>query len=318
MSNFLTNIAPEIIYTLCGLVSIYTAITAISKDKKAIGTALFWSLFGITFIFGKVIPYEVTGIILVIMGLLTVTKQVKLVPIDDVSTEIKAKSNESIKSKIFIPAVLIGLLSFAFSFVRYTVVVDGTSMSRALDGAVMVGLACLVSLLTALLICKPKFKETGEQTSKLLMQVGAVSLLPQLLGALGTLFTQAGVGSVISEMIAVIVPEGNIFIGVLIYCIGMVVFTMIMGNAFAAFSVITVGIGFPFVMMQGGDPAVIGALGMTCGFCGTLLTPMAANFNIVPAAVLETKNKWQIIMVQVPFAVILIAVHVALMLLLAF
>ncbi|MCB6314216.1 DUF979 domain-containing protein, partial [Gordonibacter pamelaeae] len=73
-----------------------------------------------------------------------------------------------------------------------------------------------------------------------------------------------------------------------IYCLGMVIFTMIMGNAFAAFSVITLGIGIPFVIAQGGNPVVVGALGMTCGFCGTLLTPMAANFNIVPTAVLET------------------------------
>ena len=318
MGQFLTNTAPEIIYTLCGLVSIYTALTAITKDKKAIGTAIFWSLLGITFIFGKVIPYEVTGVILVVMGLLTATKQVKLVAIPEIAPEVKVKANEKIKSAIFIPAVLIGLLSFAFSFVRYTLEVEGEATSRGLDGAVMVGLACLISLLVAVVICKPKFQETGEQTSKLLMQVGAVSLLPQLLGALGTLFTEAGVGDVISSMIAVIVPEGNIFIGVLVYCAGMVIFTMIMGNAFAAFSVITVGIGFPFVMMQGGDPAIVGALGMTSGFCGTLLTPMGANFNIVPAAVLETKNKWQIIKTQAPFAAILIVVHVALMLLLAF
>ncbi len=318
MHNFLSTVAPEIIYTLCGLVSIFTAYTAFKKDSKSVCTAIFWGLLGLIFIFGKLIPYEITGGLLVIMGLLTASKQVKLVSIDDVTTEAKATANASIKSKIFIPAVLIGLLSFAFSFINYKTEIDGEVVTKGLDGAVMVGLACIVSLIVAIVICKPKFKETGEQTSKLLMQVGAVSLLPQLLGALGTLFTEAGVGDVISQLIGQVVPEGNILIGVLIYCAGMVIFTMIMGNAFAAFSVITVGIGFPFVMMQGGDPAIIGALGMTCGFCGTLLTPMAANFNVVPAAVLETKNKWKVIIVQLPFAVILIAVHVALMLLLAF
>ena len=49
---------------------------------------------------------------------------------------------------------------------------------------------------------------------------------------------------------------------------------MLMGNAFAAFTVIT-SIGIPFVIAQGGDPIVAGALAMTGGFCGTLLTPMA-------------------------------------------
>ena len=98
----------------------------------------------------------------------------------------------------------------------------------------------------------------------------------------------------------------------------MVIFTMIMGNAFAAFSVITLGIGIPFVIAQGGNPVVVGALGMTCGFCGTLLTPMAANFNIVPTAVLETRNKWTVIKAQAPMAFAMIIVHIVLMLLLAF
>lgn len=150
------------------------------------------------------------------------------------------------------------------------------------------------------------------------MQVGSASLLPQLLGALGQVFTKAGVGDVISTMMAGILPEGSIFFGVVVYCLAMVIFTMIMGNAFAAFSVITVGIGIPFVIAQGGDASVVGALGMTCGYCGTLLTPMAANFNIVPTAVLETKDKWTIIKAQAPMALLLILIHIILMLTLAF
>lgn len=93
---------------------------------------------------------------------------------------------------------------------------------------------------------------------------------------------------------------------------------MIMGNGFAAFSVITVGIGIPFVIQQGGDPAMIGALGLTAGFCGTLMTPMAANFNIVPSAVLETKSKYAVIKAQLPMALTMIVVHVILMLVLGF
>lgn len=182
----------------------------------------------------------------------------------------------------------------------------------------MIGIACVVALILAIIICKPKVNETRGNTSRLLMSVGSACLLPQLLGALGTLFTQAGVGEVISQIISSVVPSGNIVVGVLVYCAGMVIFTMIMGNAFAAFSVITVGIGVPFVIMQGGNPAIVGALGMTCGFCGTLLTPMAANFNIVPCAVLETKDKWTVIKAQAPMASIMIVVHVVLMLFMAF
>ena len=102
------------------------------------------------------------------------------------------------------------------------------------------------------------------------------------------------------------------------YCLGMAIFTMIMGNGFAAFAVITVGIGIPFVIMQGGNPAIVGTLGLTAGFCGTLLTPMAANFNIVPANLLETKSQYTIIKYQAPFAIVMLVLHMILMYLLAF
>ena len=152
----------------------------------------------------------------------------------------------------------------------------------------------------------------------MLQSVGAVSILPQLLAALGALFTAAGVGDVISSGISSVLPQGNIFIGVSAYCIGMAVFTMIMGNAFAAFSVITVGIGIPFVFAQGANVAIAGALALTAGYCGTLLTPMAANFNIMPAALLEIEDKNSIIKHQAPVALILLAIHIVLMYFLAF
>jgi len=74
----------------------------------------------------------------------------------------------------------------------------------------------------------------------------------------------------------------------------------------------------PFVYSQGADPAVAGALALTAGYCGTLMTPMAANFNIVPAAILETKNKNRVIISQVPFGVVLLGAHIVLMYVLAF
>ena len=126
------------------------------------------------------------------------------------------------------------------------------------------------------------------------------------------------VGHVIAAGVGAIIPEGNHFIAVAVYCIGMALFTMIMGNGFAAFAVITVGIGYPFLIAQGANPVVVGALGLTAGYCGTLMTPMAANFNIMPAALLETKSKYAIIISQLPVALIMLAIHIILMYVLAF
>ena len=103
------------------------------------------------------------------------------------------------------------------------------------------------------------------------------------------------------------------------YTFGMAIFTMVMGNAFAAFPVMTAGIGLPLIVQRfGGDPAIMGAIGMLSGFCGTLMTPMAANFNIVPAALLELKDRNGVIRAQVPTALLLLLANTALMYVLVF
>ena len=147
--------------------------------------------------------------------------------------------------------------------------------------------------------------------------VGPLSMLPMLLAALGAVFTAAGVGDVISRLVSNIIPAGNVTIGIIVYAIGMAVFTMIMGNAFAAISVMTVGIGAPFALKYGADPVVIGSLALTCGYCGTLCTPMAANFNIVPVAILEMKDKNGVIKKQVLVAVVMLVVQIVMMIMMS-
>jgi uncharacterized membrane protein len=96
----------------------------------------------------------------------------------------------------------------------------------------------------------------------------------------------------------------------------MVLFTMIMGNAFAAITVMTVGIGAPFVLAYGANPVVIGMLALTCGYCGTLLTPMAANFNILPVAILNMKDRWGAIKNQVLVAIFMLVFQICYMIVL--
>ena len=144
--------------------------------------------------------------------------------------------------------------------------------------------------------------------------VGPLSMLPMLLAALGAVFTAAGVGDVISSLVSNIIPAGNVTIGIIVYAIGMAVFTMIMGNAFAAITVMTVGIGAPFVLKYGADPVVIGSLALTCGYCGT---PMAANFNMVPVAILEMKDKNGVIKKQVLVAIIMLVVQIVMMIMMS-
>ena len=107
--------------------------------------------------------------------------------------------------------------------------------------------------------------------------------------------------------------EGGVLLAlaVLLYAFGMVIFTMIMGNAFAAFPVMTAAIGVPILIQQdAGNAAVIGAVGMLAGYCGTLMTPMAANFNIVPAALLELRNQYGVVKVQIATAIPLLICNI--------
>ena len=154
-----------------------------------------------------------------------------------------------------------------------------------------------------------------KESERFLSIMGPLCMLPQLLGCLGGVFTAAGVGEVIAGIVENFVPKGNVNIGIIVFAIGMVLFTMIMGNAFAAITVMTVGIGGPFVLSYGADPIVIGMLALTCGYCGTLCTPMAANFNSVPVAILNMKDRWGVIKNQVIVAIVMLVFQIAYMIL---
>ncbi len=302
------DILLEVLFILCGLVALSASIYSFKDEghPTRLGSSLFWGLLGIIFIFGPYIPKNIVGVIIIVMAILTARKQVRLGNIRGKSEEFRLKQAERIGNKIFIPALMIAI--FAFGIAQFT----------TLGGLVGLGIGAIVALITGLIVTRSKTVEAIEGGSSLLQQVGSSSLLPQILAALGALFNAAGVGEVIATGISRVIPEGNIVLGLIAYFAGMVVFTMIMGNAFAAFSVITVGVGAPFVLSQGANPAIIGALAMTAGYCGTLLTPMAANFNIVPAAILEMKDEYGVIKTQIPVALTMFVIHIIVALLLAF
>ncbi|OTN77656.1 hypothetical protein A5886_002756 [Enterococcus sp. 8G7_MSG3316] len=301
MAGWIDNIL-EFFYILIGLLAIMTAVRVFRETSHPtrLGTAAFWLLLGIVFAFGNFIPYMIDGILIVLMGCLTMFKQVQIGKIVDVEEAKAETSARKIGSLIFVPCISLAVIAVAISY-------------TPLGGQVGIGIASVLALLIAIAITGAKPQTVLDDSDRMLRQVGTAGILPQLLAALGVIFNAAGVGDVISQGISGVVPEGNRLAGVVAYCLGMMIFTMIMGNGFAAFTVITAGIGVPFVIAQGGDPVVAGALAMTAGFCGTLLTPMAANFNALPVALLEMKDANGVIKAQAPIALLLLVIHIALM-----
>ena len=304
----ISNILLEIFYILIGL---YMGVTMVFtlKDKNhktRIGTALFWGIVSAIFIFGKVIPSTIVGGLIIVIAFLSAFKQINMGTLKELDSTFAQLKADKLGLKIFIPSLAIALVAMLIA--TFT----------DLSGTVAIGISSTVALILTFVLTKATPKEYIEDSSRMFQSVGVFSILPQLLASLGAVFTAAGVGDIISNLISGIIPQGNPLAGVIAYCIGMALFTAIMGNGFAAFSVITVGVGMPFVFAQGGDPIICSTLALTAGFCGTLLTPMAANFNMLPAALLETKDKNVVIKTQAPLAVVLLVIHIILMYVLGF
>ena len=298
----------NVVWVIIGLITIYAGIKNLldKENPSRAGTAVFWCSFGIVCGFGTWLPAKVSGALVLIMCLPPIFKKVKIGKVDNPTKEHTEQQFKKIGMKIFIPAFSVAVCSLFFALF--------SNMSSMV--AITLGVVVAMILLIAYDSKQNKPVVFLKDSERFLGITGPLSMLPQLLGCLGGVFTAAGVGDVVAQLVEKIVPKGNVNIGIIVYAIGMVLFTMIMGNAFAAITVMTVGIGAPFVLAYGANPVVIGMLALTCGYCGTLLTPMAANFNILPVAILNMKDRWGVIKKQVLVAIIMLVFQICYMIVL--
>ena len=298
----------NVVWVIIGLITIYAGIKNLldKENPSRVGTAVFWCSFGIVCGFGTWLPAKVSGALVLIMCLPPIFKKVKIGKVDNPTKEHTEQQFKKIGMKIFVPAFSVAVCSLFFALF--------SNMSSMV--AITVGVIVAMVLLMAFDTKQNKPAVFLNDSERFLGITGPLSMLPQLLGCLGGVFTAAGVGDVIAQLVEKIVPKGNVNIGIIVYAIGMVLFTMIMGNAFAAITVMTVGIGAPFVLAYGANPVVIGMLALTCGYCGTLLTPMAANFNILPVAILNMKDRWGAIKNQVLVAIFMLVFQICYMIVL--
>lgn len=299
----INTIMGEVFYCIIGIVFILTGLRALKDETLASRnfTAAFWFLLAALFMFGPYVPDWIVGVGIVLLAILSGMKKVQRAKGGELVEKETRKEADRIGFKIFVPVICLAAIAVAAA----TFLPFGANNG--------IGISAVISAVIVLIVTKAPVKTLASEGSRLMDSVGSTGILPQLLTALGAVFTVAGVGDVVASGVSTIIPEGNMFIAVLVYCAGMAIFTMIMGNGFAAFSVITVGIGIPFLLSQGANPVVVGSLGLTAGYCGTLMTPMAANFNIVPAALLEMKDKYGVIKAQIAVALTMFLAHVLLM-----
>jgi uncharacterized membrane protein len=308
----------EAFYVIVGIVLLLVAgrIAADAAHPKRWGSALFWALLAVTFLFGRAIPPVVTGYLVLAMVVLAAAKQVgRSSGAPGSSPAERTAHEERLRHRLLWPALLIPATAVAGTLLLARVHFGSVRLIEASQAALIsLSLGALFALGLGLWLTKAPVGTPLAEGSRLLQTIGWALILPQLLAALGGIFAQAGVGEVIAGLLAAALPMHAAFVAVLAYCGTMALFTMIMGNAFAAFAVATGGIGLPFIVQRhGGNPAIMAAIGMLSGYCGTLLTPMAANFNIVPTLLLELKDRYAVIKAQAPVAVVIFIANLLLM-----
>jgi uncharacterized membrane protein len=281
-------------------------------NPKRWGNAGFWGLLAISFWFGDFLGDFGNGVLVLALVAIAGAHLLGHGSKESTSIEDREGFSERYGNKLFLPALIIPFTAFVgTSLFNYTPLKGTGLIDPKAVTLVLLGVGVILALLTCHAWLQPPLSASIEEGRRLMDSIGWAAVLPQMLAALGAIFAAAGVGTTIGSLAGSIIPHGSIFLAVLLYALGMVVFTMIMGNAFAAFPVMVAAIGIPILIhSDGGNPAVIGAVGMLSGFCGTLMTPMAANFNIVPAALLELKSQYSVIRVQVPTALAMLVVNV--------
>ena len=304
------------IYILMG--ALFVVVAALSlrdrANKKRFGNAIFWSLFAASFLFGSHLSDFANGVLVLALVIVGGFNFIGRTAPPTTSPEQRRERAQRYGNGLFYIALIIPLVALIGTlFLKGSGLVDPKQVTL-----ISLGIGVVVALVVGYIWMKPPALAPLEEARRLADTIGWAALLPQLLASLGAVFAAGGVGKEVGIIATQYLPLGTPFAAVATYCIGMALFTIIMGNAFAAFPVMTAAIGLPLVVGQfHGDVTVMAALGMLAGYCGTLVTPMAANFNIVPAALLEIPD-YAVIRAQIPTAIPLLIVNIVLMYALAF
>jgi uncharacterized membrane protein len=324
----MTFLRVEYVYWLCGLVLVACALRELRAKRFA--HAAFWGILAAIFLLGdavksaathgSVLPQQLAGIGVIALGL--IAGFLRRAPVTDSvpDRERRAASAARLGHRLFVPALIIPFGTLVFTLLQPFVHVGGIGeLGRADATLLALGLACMLATFAALALTRARAHDAIAETGRLLDALSWAALLPMLLAMLGAVFAATGVGEAIAHLTAAAIPVQSRLACVLAFAAGMVAFTVIMGNAFAAFPVMMAGVGLPLLIGQHhAHAAALGALGMLTGYCGTLLTPMAANFNIVPAALLELRDPNGVIRAQVPTALWLLAINLLLIWFFAF
>lgn len=282
---------------------------------KRFSAGVFWLIYALIFLVGDWIPVPVVGVLVVAMALIAGLGGVTGAKPRMLSEQTRRQSAVRLGNKLFVPALTIPIVTVILTLGAKYLVFGGVPLIELKNVTLIgFGVGCVIALAIACVMTRDTVGQSMRETRRLIDALSWAAVLPQMLGMLGLVFSDAGVGKAVAHVTTAYVNMDYRLVAVAVYVVGMALFTMVMGNGFAAFPVMTGGVGVPILVgVFHGNPATMAAIGMFSGYCGTLMTPMAANFNIVPAALLELPDKNAVIKVQVPTALTLMIVNIFLL-----
>jgi len=307
----------EHVYVVMGLLLVGVSVVNArdASNARRWNNAVFWGLYAVTFLVGSRIPHFASGCLVIGMVLVASIGKLGQGTREGSTPAEREASATRLGNRLFVPALAIPAVTLLGTFTLKHLFVNGAPLvDPAQITIISLAIATIVALVVGMVMLRAPIAAPIQEGRRLFDAVGWAAVLPQMLAALGALFAVAGVGKVVADLAGRWLPLGSPFAAVVTYTVGMALFTMIMGNAFAAFPVMTAGIALPLIMSRfGGDVVVMSAVGMLSGFCGTLMTPMAANYNIVPAALLELPDEYAVIRAQIPTGLLLLVVNTMIM-----
>lgn len=309
--------------------AVFAGVAILNLRDRRWPAAAFWAIVATPFFVGDPIlaaakagdrwPAQAMGGGVIALGVIAALRRSRPLP-DSTTPAAREASAARLGNWLFVPALAIPALVGALILGAKPA---GSPLARWLEPAqltlIALAIAAILALALALALTRATPATGLAEGRRLLDTIGWIAILPIMLATLGGVFAETGVGKAIAALVGGVIPVDSKLACVLAFGLGMVAFTMIMGNAFAAFPVMMGGVGLPLLVgRHGGDPAALGAIGMLTGYCGTLLTPMAANFNILPAILLELRDRNAVIRAQVPTALVLLTANLIFLYLLGF
>ncbi|UVW29601.1 DUF979 domain-containing protein [Massilia sp. H6] len=307
----------DFFYVLVGL--LFLAVAAMNlidrSNPRRVTSALFWALYALLYLAGERLPPAVVGALMILMALIAGFRGVAGGKPSTLPEAQRRASSARLGNRLFIPALLLPLVTMAGATLFDGLRVGGVPLLGP-EHLTLVSLGCaaLAALAAACWLTRSTPLQGVREARRLVDAMGWAVVLPHMLAVLGLLFAEAGVGKAVAQVTTSYINMDSRFVAVAVFCIGMALFTIVMGNGFAAFPVMAGGVGIPVLVgVYGANPAVMAAIGMFSAYCGTLMTPMAANFNIVPAALLDLPDKNAVIRAQLPTALPLLVANIFLL-----